>query len=377
MRVRRDVGHVAEIGGKAVGSFAANATEVYQEGLRMPPVKLVSRGENHGPLAADHAPTTAPRGTPGATSTRRSAPCGSPSAASIELLDRYGAEFVAQASEELMDYSERWMRSEISAIPDGSYEFTDWMEDDGVVDKTVRFHVTVTIDGDRMIVDWTGSAPQVRGPINATYGVTAGAVYNAVFHLTDSAIPKNSGAYRPIYIIAPPGSVTDVVYPGPSVGGNTETHPEFVDMVTGALAPVMREKVAAAEGASACNFLFGGVHPKTGEFYANYHLEGCGWGGQGLRRRQRLHDRGRTATAATRRWRSSRRAIRWETVEYSLIQDSGDAGRHRGGLGTRRVMRIGPRVRRSPRARSSTGRRGSSGPGAWRVGCRAATARSG
>ena len=89
-----------------------------------------------------------------------------------------------------MDYSERWMRAEIAAIPDGVYEFTDWMEDDGVVDEPVQFHVTVTIDGDALIVDWTGSAPQVRGPINATYGVTAGAVYNAVFHLTDSNDPE-------------------------------------------------------------------------------------------------------------------------------------------------------------------------------------------
>ena len=171
--------------------------------------------------------------------------------------------------------------------------------------------------------------------------MTAGAVYNAVFHLTDSAIPKNSGAYRPIYIIAPPGTVANVVYPGPSVGGNTETHPKLVDMVTGALAPVMREKVAAAEGASACNFLFGGVHPKTGEFYANYHLEGCGWGAKD-------YDDGNDCTIVVNgNCRNTPVEIfetRYplETVEYSLIQDSGGAGRHRGGLGTRRIMRIGP-----------------------------------
>jgi N-methylhydantoinase B len=273
-----NVGHLAEIGGKAVGSFAADATEVFQEGLRIPPIKIVSRDENNLDLwrliMANHR---TPRNTWGDIN----AQIGSLRVAErrlIELLDRYGAQFVTQAADELMDYSERWMRSEIEAIPDGRYEFTDYMEDDGVVDEPVKFHVTVTIDGDRMIVDWTGSSPQVRGPINATYGVTSGAVYNAVFHVTDSRIPKNSGAYRPIHIIAPPGTVTNVVYPGPSVGGNTETHPKLVDMVTGALAPVMRDRVAAAEGASACNFLFGGLHPKTGDYYANYHLEGCGWG---------------------------------------------------------------------------------------------------
>src|SRR4029077_13399665 len=110
--------------------------------------------------------------------------------------------------------------------------------------------------------------------INATYGVTAGATDNAIFHVTDSNIPKNSCAYRPIHIIAPPGSVVNVVYPGPSVGGNTETHPKLADMVVGALAPALPGRVAAAEAATACNFLVGGVHPKTGDYYANYHLEG-------------------------------------------------------------------------------------------------------
>ena len=242
------------------------------------------------------------------------------------------------------------------------------MEDDGVVDEPVRFHVTVTIDGDRMIVDWTGSAPQVRGPINATYGVTAGAVYNAVFHVTDSAIPKNSGAYRPIYIIAPPGTVANVVYPGPSVGGNTETHPKLVDMVTGALAPVMREKVAAAEGASACNFLFGGVHPKTGEFYANYHLEGCGWGAKD-------YDDGNDCTIVVNgNCRNTPVEIfetRYplETVEYSLSRTRAAPAATAAGWG-RAASCASARAPRSPRARSSTARRASSGPGASRAAAR-------
>ena len=334
-----NVGHLAEIGGKAVGSFAADATEVFQEGLRIPPIKIVSGDENNLDLwrliMANHR---TPRNTWGDLN----AQIGSLRVAErrlIELLDRYGSELVADAAAQLLDYSERWMRSEIAAIPDGRYEFTDWMEDDGVEAEPVMFHVTVTVDGDRMIVDWTGSAPQVRGPINATFGVTAGAVYNAVFHVTDDKIPKNSGAYRPIHIIAPPGTVVNVVYPGPSVGGNTETHPKLVDMVTGALAPVMREQVAAAEGASACNFLFGGIHPDTGEYYANYHLEGCGWGAKD-------YDDGNSAMIVVNgNCRNTPVEIfetRYplQTVEYRLIPDSGGAGRMRGGLGTRRIMRV-------------------------------------
>ena len=336
-----NVGHLAEIGGKAVGSFAADATEVFQEGLRIPPVKIVARDENNMDLwrliMANHR---TPRNTWGdlnaqigslRVAERRVERAARPLRRGVRHAGRRGAHGLLGALDALGDLRHPGRELRVHRLDGGRRRRR----------RAVRFHVTVTIDGDRMIVDWTGSAPQVRGPINATYGVTAGAVYNAVFHLTDSAIPKNSGAYRPIYIIAPPGTVANVVYPGPSVGGNTETHPKLVDMVTGALAPVMREKVAAAEGASACNFLFGGVHPKTGEFYANYHLEGCGWGAKD-------YDDGNDCTIVVNgNCRNTPVEIfetRYplETVEYSLIQDSGGAGRHRGGLGTRRIMRIGP-----------------------------------
>ncbi|HKP18764.1 MAG TPA: hydantoinase B/oxoprolinase family protein [Gaiellaceae bacterium] len=335
-----NVGHLAEIGGKAVGSFAADATEVFQEGLRIPPVKIVKRDENDLELwrliMANHR-------TPRSTWGDLNAQIGSLRVAErrvLELLDRHGREFVEQAADELMDYSERWMRAEIAAIPDGVYEFTERMEDDGVVDQPVTFHVTVTVRGDELVVDWTGTDPQVRGPINATYGVTAGATYNAIFHLTDMGIPKNSGAYRPIRIIAPPGSAVNVVYPGPSVGGNTETHPKLADMVVAALAPALPDRVAAAEGGTACNFLFGGLHPRTGDYYANYHLEGGGWGAKS-------YDDGNDAIVVKNGNCRNTPVEIFETryplrvLEYSLIRDSGGAGRMRGGLGTRRILRVG------------------------------------
>jgi N-methylhydantoinase B len=336
-----NVGHLAEIGGKAVGSFAADATEVFQEGLRIPPVKIVKRDENDLELwrliMANHR---TPRGTWGDLN----AQIGSLRVAErrvLELLDRYGRTFVDEAADELMDYSERWMRAEIAAIPDGVYEFTERMEDDGVVDRPVTFHVTVNVRGDELVVDWTGTDPQVRGPINATYGVTAGATYNAIFHLTDMGIPKNSGAYRPIRIIAPPGSAVNVVYPGPSVGGNTETHPKLADMVVAALAPALPDRVAAAEGGTACNFLFGGLHPRTGDYYANYHLEGGGWGAKS-------YDDGNDAIVVKNGNCRNTPVEIFETryplrvLEYSLIDDSGGPGRMRGGLGTRRVLRVEP-----------------------------------
>ena len=334
-----NIGHLAEIGGKAVGGFAADATEIFQEGLRIPPVKIMKRDQHDMELwrliMTNHR---TPRNTWGDIN----AQIGSLRVAersTLALLDRYGRELIEQASRELIDYSERWMRNEIAAIPDGSYAFTGQQEDDGVTDEPVTYHVEVTVDGDQLIVDWTGTDPQTRGPINATYGVIAGAVYNGIFHLTNANIPKNAGAYKPIRIIAPPGSAVNVVYPRPCVAGNTESHPKLADMVIAALAPALPDRVAAAEGGTACNFLFGGVHPKTQEFYANYHLEGGGWGATSYADGNNaiIVKNGNCRNTPVEIF-ETRYPLR--TIEYSLIPDSGGAGERRGGLGTRRIMRV-------------------------------------
>ena len=131
----------------------------------------------------------------------------------------------------------------------------------------------------------------------------------------------------------------NVLYPGPSVGGNTETHPKLADMVIAALAPALPDRVAAAEGGTACNFLFGGFHPKTGDYYANYHLEGGGWGAKS-------YDDGNDAIIVKNGNCRNTPVEIFETryplrvVEYSLLPDSGGAGRMRGGLGTRRILRV-------------------------------------
>ena len=116
--------------------------------------------------------------------------------------------------------------------------------------------------------------------MNATFGVTVSAACNAFLQVSGAEIPRNAGSYGCITTIAPPGSVVNVRFPGPSVGGNTETQPKLVGMLLGALAGAMPERVMAAEGATACNFLFGGIHPDTDEPYAHYHFEASGWGGR-------------------------------------------------------------------------------------------------
>lgn len=342
-----NIAHVAEIGGIAPGSFASNATEVYQEGLRLPPMKLLDRGEHVRDvwkvILANHR-------TPRHTWGDFHAMLGSLNVAErrlIELADKYGESVVRRAGAELINHAERWMREELRRIPEGEYHFEDEMEDDGVVDRPVRFRVTVTIRDGEAIVDYTGSDPQARGPINATYGVTSAATCNAFLQVTDSSIPRNDGVYRPIRIVAPPGSVVNVQHPGPSVGGNTETQPKIVFLVLGALAPAIPDRVSASEGVTCCNFLFGGIHPETRQYYANYHFEASGWGG-------RLHTDGNTAqnhihgNCRITPVEVFETRFPWRTLCYQIIPDSGGAGRRRGGLATRRIVEAcAPEIRLS------------------------------
>ena len=254
-----NIAHVGEIGGMAPGSFAADATEVYQEGLRLPPLKIMAGGEYVKDIwrvvLANHR-------TPKTTWGDYHAMIGSLHVAEArvqELLAKYGAETLTDASDQLLDYSERFMRAEIAEMPDGVYYAQDLMEDDGVTSNPYWMRLRLTIRGDEAICDWTDSDDQAKGPINATFVVTAAACYSGFLHVVSDDIPINSGAYRPIRLVTRPGSLVNVKHPGPSVGGNTETHPHIQNVVLRALAGAVPERVAAAEGASACNFLFGGL----------------------------------------------------------------------------------------------------------------------
>lgn len=334
-----NIGHVAEIGGMAPGSFAATATEVYQEGLRLPPVKIMRRGEYVKDIwkivLANHR-------TPKNTWGDFHAMIGSLKLGERRLqrlLDKYGDDFIDAATQELMDYAERWMREEIQRMPDGDYSFEDCMEDDGVTENPTFMRVTLVIKDDEILADYTRSDPQARGMINATFGVTASATYNAIFTIVDNEIPHNAGCYRPIKIIAPPGSCVNVMFPGPSVGGNTEMHPHIVDLLLGALAQAVPERVAAAEGGTSCNFLFGGFHPETKEYYADYHFEGGGWGATSFK------DGNSAIVVPNGNCRNTPVEIfetrfPYSTKLYQLVPDSGGPGKHRGGLGIRRIVKV-------------------------------------
>ena len=334
-----NIAHVGEIGGMAPGSFAADATEVYQEGLRLPPIKIMRRGEYVRDvwkmILSNHR-------TPKSSWGDLHAMIGSLSIAEdrlVKLLERYGAAVLAKAGKQLLNYSERWMRAEIREIPNGTYAASDCMEDDGIGNDPVWMRLNLIVADDEIIADWTESDPQARGPINATFVVTAAATYSAVLHVTNQYIPRNSGCFRPVRIVTRPGTIVNVQHPGPSVGGNTETHPHIQNVVVAALSQAIPERTAAAEGATACNFLFGGLHPDTGEYYTNYHFEGCGWGATAA------HDGNSVMCPVNGNCRNTPVEVfetkyPFLTLEYSMREDSGGEGKYRGGLGSSRRLRV-------------------------------------
>jgi N-methylhydantoinase B len=336
-----NIGHVAEVGGKAPGSFASDATDVYQEGLRLPPVKLFERGRYNEQvwriILANHR-------TPQNTWGDFHAMAGALRVGERRvqaLWDRYDVDTVTRGAAKLIDYSERRLRAEIAKLPDGTYESSTVVEDDGVTADPFEVRVKIVIRGDEVIADFTGSSPQVRGPMNCTFVVAASAVYNAVFCVTDAQtlIPRNSGCYRPIRIIAPPGTVVNVRHPGPSVGGNTDLQPKLIDLLLAALHGAVPERVAASSGGSSSNLLFGGVHPRSGRYYSNYHFDGMGAGGT-IRADGNDGEVTRHSNCRNTPVEVFENRYPLLNLNYGLARDSGGAGRHRGGLATERTLRV-------------------------------------
>lgn len=333
------VGHFVEVGGIAAGGFPGDATEIFHEGLRVPPVKIIKRGKDDPDVwRLLLAQVRTPRMYYGDLRAMISA-------VSIaerrmhELCAKYGVERLNSIVRALLDYSERRTRAEIARIPDGVYTFTDRVEDDGIEpDREYVINVAIHIEGDNVVVDFTGSSPQAKGPINTTLGVAWSAAFNAFLHITDQTIPKNSGCYRPIKVIAPPGTIMNVNYPGSEVGGNTETHPLVVCAIFGALSKAVPDRIMAAEGATHGCITFGGYSEGIGEAFAGFDLCLVGYGARSFADGNSTLDsiNGNCAATPVEVFETK---FPWRVEEYSLRPDSGGAGKYRGGLGQSRTLR--------------------------------------
>jgi N-methylhydantoinase B len=327
--------HHADVGGSTAGSVAADSTEIYQEGLRIPPVKFLVSGEvDDAVLDLILANVRTPaerrgdlRAQEAANETARER--------TDDLLAEHGADAVAAAFAAVQNYSERRMRAALGELPDGSYGFADRLDDDGRGNEDLRIEATVRIESGRATVDFAGTAPQVAGPVNAVFAVTASATYYALRCVTDPDIPPNAGCYRPIEIRTPEGSLVDPDPPAAVVGGNLETSQRVTDVVLGALAAAVPDRVPAAGQGTMNNVTLGGTDPRDGSPYAFYETQAGGFGARPSADGMdavHVHMSNTLNTPVE----VLETAYPLRVRRYELRPDSGGTGRFRGGLGLRR-----------------------------------------
>ena len=334
--------HQIDAGAANPGGCAGDATSIHEEGLRLPPIKLYSQGKEMTDiwkiiLANVRVPT--------AVQGDMRAMIGSLKVAerrAIDYVKKYGVETWKAALTEIMNISERIMRDEIDAIPDGEYENEEWMDDSGNSSEPVRLKVKVKIKGSELIADYSGSSPQVNGPINGSYAVTACNTYIGVIHCVghQGEYPVNQGTFRPIKVVAPLGSIVNVVYPGACIGGNTELSNRIVDLVIGALAQATtpRNIKAACYGTGGTTSI-GGIDHETGEQYVIYFYS---LGGMGARATKDGNSAQLCFATNNKGPYAEINETRYPILveEYSLVRDSPGMGKYRGGLGTKFVFRL-------------------------------------
>ncbi len=331
--------HYCDVGGFAPGSMPFGVTEIFQVGLQIPPVKIFKRREMDrellelmrenvrtkvefkGDLLAQHAANN--------VGERRL----------LELFQRHGQEFVVSHMREIMDYSERRMRAGIKRIRDGVYSFEDYIEGDSISDDMITIKVSVEVAGEEVTVDFSGTSPQVEGPINCRRNTTQACVYYVIRSVVDPGVPPNAGANRPIEVIAPEGLIVNSRYPRDVAHSNIITSHRIVDCMMGALLSAIPERVMAAHHGTQNLLTIGGSNSRTGRPY-NY-VETYG-GGQGALHCQDGMDGVHSHMTNTRN-------APVEVIEasypllvkgYGLVENSEGPGKFRGGMGLFRIITI-------------------------------------
>ena len=338
--------HWPDVGSASPGSYGAT-TEIYGEGLRLPGVRLFNQGtlnrdiddlifsnvrtpeERRGDLraqvAANHRGSLRVQG----------------------LAEKYGVDLIREMMQGIQDYSERMIRSQLDRFEDGEFYYEDFCDGDGILgigqteDEHINIRLRVNKVDDHLTVDFAGSDGQVDGPMNAPLAVTASGVYTAVKMIADpnDLIPPNSGAWRAIGVNAPEGSVVNVLPPAPVVFANHEMTHRICDMVFGAVAPGYPNNVLAGSQGTSAILTVGGLHPRTKKRYVSYETVA---GGMGARPNQDGISSVKVGISNTMNSPVEQIEMRFPIMidRYELINDSGGAGKYRGGLGARRVTRV-------------------------------------
>ncbi|MDQ3473376.1 MAG: hydantoinase B/oxoprolinase family protein [Acidobacteriota bacterium] len=328
--------HHADIGGATPGSMGL-ASDIYGEGLRIPPVRLVRNGEVDADtmrfilanVRGQHERLGDFQAQIGSLKTG--------AARLLEIVERRGAREATDYAGHMIAYSARVMRHVVKEIPDGSYRAEDMLDDDGISNEPVLVRVQVTIKGDRAIVDFRGSAPQVAGPINAVEAITVSAVSYVFRCLLEGDMPASAGLMEPITVVAPAGTVVNAIHPASVAGGNVETSQRIVDVLFKALSQAIPERIPAASQGTMNNLTIGGIDARNGKEFSYYETVAGGMGA-------RPHRDGMSAvhTHMTNSLNTPVEALEYayplRVREYRIRKGSGGKGEHDGGDGVVREI---------------------------------------
>src|SRR2546423_10035332 len=328
--------HHADIGGATPGSMGL-ATDVYGEGVRIPPIHIVRGGEICADVMKLILANVRSSKERQADFEAQIGSLKTGAARLLEIVERRGAKEAREYAAHLISYSARMMRHAILSIPDGSYQAEDALDDDGISAGEIPIRVRVTIKGDRARVDFTGTAPQVSGAVNAVEAITASAVSYVFRCLVGGDIPASAGLMEPIEVIAPQGTVVNAAHPASVAGGNVETSQRIVDVLFKALAKALPEKIPAASQGTMNNLTIGGIYSRTNQEFSYYETVAGGMGA-------RPSSNGMSAvhTHMTNSLNTPAEALEYayplRVRAYSIRKNSGGRGKQRGGDGVVREI---------------------------------------
>ncbi len=343
--------HHTDVGGRAPGSISSDATEVFQEGLILPPVKLMLGNRFQDDIAQIICANSR---TPAARLGDLRAQVAGNLRGELrlqEIIARYGLATFRAAINQILDESEIRLRQQLARFPAGCYEAEDYLDNSGQSDAPVRLKVSITLAHDEITVDYTGTDAQVSAPVNAVFGVTLSAVYYVLRSVTDHTIPMNAGCFRPVSVYAPEGTLLNPRFPAPVAGGNVETSMRNADVLLQAFAQAAPERIPACSGGTMTNLMVGG------DDWAFYETLGVGMGG---RRGADGIDGIQTNMTNTLNTpiEAMERHFPIRMTRYEFRENSGGAGQWRGGCGLARgfallaeratVTLLGDRARFAP-----------------------------